>query len=120
MDIDYILVASLLLYVFVARGTINHSLGVLFPALVVTLIPLALHTALKAIVLSGKPDTPLLPNLITSEIIVQTLAQIVVAYLTFTLLRRLDETIVAWYIVLIVGGAAIYLGIPLAITHLPL
>lgn len=120
MDIDYILVASILLYAFVARGTINHSLGILFPSLIVTIVPLLLHTALKLIILSGKPDTPLLPNLFTIETIVQAIAQLIVAYGVFYVLRKLDETIMAWYLMLIVGGAAIYIGIPLAVSRLPL
>ena len=50
-----LLIASLLLYVFVAHGTINRSLGLPLPSLVATLIPAGLRLVFKVIIISDTP-----------------------------------------------------------------
>ena len=55
MGVDYILIASLLLCVFVARGTINRSLGLLLPSLVATLIRAGFRLVFKVIIISDTP-----------------------------------------------------------------
>ncbi len=115
---DYILIASLLLYAFVARGTINHSLGILFPSLIVTLIPAGLHAAFTAIITSSMPNTSVVETIFTWPFIIQTVVQFVLAYFTFLALRRFDETIAAWYCTLLAGGAVIYFAVPFVVSRL--
>ena len=110
MASSYLLIASILFFVFMMRTTSNYRLGIAFPAIIVIILPFLFSKFFDYLYLAGT-NRPL-TGLISVHDIVTLVVQLAVSFFVFYKIQQDEDAIVSWMLWGAAGCAVIFYVIP--------